>query len=303
MRNKTVLLAILGIFAINISIIQAQEVDTTYWLKGGVTTLTFSQVNLTNWASGGNNNISMNGYFNVFANYTKAKVSWTNNLEMGYGVVKQGLDAAPQKTDDIIIATTQIGYKLRGEKLYWSSLLDFRTQFYQGIDAEGNVISDFMSPGYLLVATGLDWRPSPVLSVTYAPVTGKFTFVADQELANEGAFGVDEGKTSRAELGSFLKVKLQLDNVVKNVSIGSKLELFSNYLDNFGNVDVNWQNIVAMKVNSFLTVNWQTQLIYDDDIKIASGINLAGESIGSRPRTQFKSVFGVGLSFKFGDLK
>ena len=301
--KKIAYLFVFGIVSFTATSTHAQTTDTTYWTKGGVAALTFSQVSLTNWAAGGNNNISINGFLNLFADYKKDKIDWSNNLEMGYGVVKQGENATPQKTDDIIIATTQLGYKLKGDKLFWSSLLDFRTQFVEGLNAEGNRISDRMAPGYLLVATGLDWKPSPVFSMTYAPVTGKFTFVTDEVLSNAGAFGVTPGENSRAELGSFLKLKLKKDNVVKNVNFASKLELFTNYIDNFGNVDVNWQNLVAMKVNGWLTVNWQTQLIYDDDIKIAGGVNTAGEPIDFAPRTQFKSVFGVGLSFQFGDKK
>ena len=277
----------------------AQDADTTYWTKGGVATVTFSQVSLTNWASGGDDNISINGYFNVFADYKKAKVDWSNNLEMGYGVVKQG-KADFRKTDDIIIATTQLGYKIKGEKLFWSSLLDFRTQFYEGVDAEGNLISEFMAPGYLLVATGLDWKPVPVFSLTYAPLTGKFTFVRNDTLAAAGAFGVDPGSNTRAELGSFLKLRFKKENIVKNVNFNSKLELFTNYLaDDFPTVDVNWQNLVAMKVNGWLTVTWQSQLIYDKDILIAS----KDDATELDSRVQFKSVFGVGLSFQFGDKK
>lgn len=303
MKNNLQFLLVFGIVCFTATNTYAQNADTTYWTKGGVAALTFSQVSLTNWAAGGNNNVSINGFFNLFANYKKDNLDWSNNLEMGYGVVKQGENATPQKTDDIIIATTQLGYKLKGDQLFWSTLLDFRTQFVEGLDAEGNQISDLMAPGYLLVATGLDWKPSPSFSLTYAPVTGKFTFVTNDELAAAGAFGVTPGENSRAELGSFLKMKFAKDNIVKNVNFSSKLELFTNYIENFGNIDVNWQNLVAMKVNSWLTVNWQTQLIYDDDIKIAGGTNAAGEPIDISPRTQFKSVFGVGLSFKFGDSK
>lgn len=291
-----------------------QDQDTTYWKKGGVTSLTFSQVSLTNWAAGGQNSVSLNGYMNMYADYNKGKISWSNNLELGYGIIKQGENTKPQKTDDIIIATTQFGYNITGEKLQWSTLIDFRTQFYQGLDEDGRRISDFMAPGYLLVATGLDWKPNKVFTLTYAPLTGKFTFVTDQDLANEGAFGVDpgirdangnlisEGSTSRAEIGSFLKAKFNKENIIKNVNFSSKLELFTNYVENFGNIDVNWQNLLVMKVNSFLNVNWQTQLIYDDDIKSIE-VNDIGEEITVGPKVQFKSVFGVGLTYNFGDKK
>jgi hypothetical protein len=294
--------------------VHSQESDTTYWKIGGITTATFSQVFLEDWAAGGDNSVSINGYFNAFADYEKAKISWANNLEMGYGLIRQGKEGPLRKTDDLIIFTTQFGYKI-SEKTSWTSLLDFRTQFYEGVNEEGDRISDFMAPGYILIATGLDWKPVSYFSMTYAPVTGKITIVTDEELAADGGFGVDpglrdpvtgaiiqNGKTSRAELGSFLRMRFAKDNLLPNVNFSSKLELFTNYLVDFGNIDVNWQNQLSMKVNSFLTVNWQTQLIYDDDIKIDQ-FDDAGNLTGSGPRVQFRSVFGVGIAYKFGATK
>lgn len=306
---KKFLLAVLALSTWIYSL--AQESDTSYWAVGGVTSLTFGQVSLTNWAAGGENSISANAYVNLFADYQKGNVTWVNNIELGYGIIKQGANSEPRKTTDVIIATTQFGYNINGEKLQWSSLLDFRTQFYEGVNEDGIRISDFMAPGYLITATGLDWKPNKRFSATYAPLTGKFTFVNSQQLANEGAFGVDpgirdtngnllkQGSTSRAELGSFLKLRYKKDNLVKNVNFNSKLELFTNYIENFGNIDVNWQNLVVMKINSFLTVNWQTQLIYDDDIKVEE-LDGAGNVVATSPKVQFKSVFGVGIAYSFG---
>lgn len=289
--------------------------DTTYWKKGGLASLTFTQVSLTNWAAGGDNSVSLNGFFTTYADYQRDKIIWKNVVEMGYGLIRQGSDEAEfEKTDDRFNVITEFGYKISGDKLFWSSLLDFRTQFDRGLDSEGNTISKFFSPAYLIVATGLQWNPDPSFSLSYSPIGGKFTFVMDQELANAGAFGVDPGffdedlgrftslgSKSRAELGSFVKASFNKE-VVENVKFETRLELFANYLQDFGNIDVNWQNLLVMKVNGFLTVNWQTQLIYDDDIKIDE-FNSAGELVSRGPRTQFKSVFGVGLAYNFGQTR
>lgn len=308
--KQNLLAALCFIFSAGMA--HAQATDTTYWTKGGVGTLTFSQVALTNWAAGGDNSVSLNGYFNVFANYAKDKSLWQNELILGYGLINQG-GSGLEKTDDRINLITQYGHKIKGDKLFWSNMLDFRTQFAEGVNAEGTVISKFMAPGYLLVTTGIDWKPSENFSLAYSPVAGKFTFVKDQDLANQGAFGVDpgiidqdgnviaEGSTSRAEIGSFLKMKFNKD-VATNVNLETRLELFANYLDNFGNVDVNLDNALVMKVNDWLTVNWIISLIYDDDIDIeVFDDNDVLEAVG--PRTQFKSVFGVGLAFNFGAKK
>lgn len=284
--------------------------DTSYWKKGGLASVTFTQVSLSNWAAGGDNSVSLSGFFSAFADYKRDKVTWRNSVEMGYGLIRQG-EGEFEKTDDRLNFITEFNYRIKGKKLFWSSVLDFRTQFDRGLDSEGNTISRLFSPAYVVLATGLQWNPNPAFSFSYSPVGGKFTFVLDQDLANAGAFGVDEGffdedlgryttlgSTSRAELGSFVKLSYNKE-VVENVRFETRLELFANYLQDFGNIDVNWQNLLVMKVNNFLTVNWQTQLIYDDDIKIDE-FNAAGELISRGPRTQFKSVFGVGLAYNFG---
>lgn len=275
--------------------------DTSYWKKGGVGSITFSQVSLTNWAAGGENSISLNGFLGLFSNYAKDRTTWENRAAFGYGIIKQGEEDF-SKSDDRINLSTQFGYKLDKEKgnWYFSSLLDFKTQFVEGLDAEGNRISAFMAPGYLLLASGIDYKIGDKFTFGFAPVTGKFTFVTDDDLAAVGAFGVDPGKNSRAELGTFAKLFYK-DEIATNVNYETRLELFTNYVENFGNIDVNWENILFLKVNKYLTANLQTQLLYDDDIDIGVDTNDDGDLDEFGPRIQFKSVFGVGLTYTFGD--
>ncbi len=127
----------------------------------------------------------------------------------------------------------------------------------------------------------------------------------DQDLADRGEFGVDpaeydaitgakiaDGKTSRFELGAKIAAILDI-KLVENVSFNSKLELFSDYLHNPQNIDVDWQNLITMKINSWLNANISAHLIYDDDITIMDKDGNSG------PRTQFKEVLSIGLSYKF----
>ncbi|MCR9250744.1 MAG: DUF3078 domain-containing protein [bacterium] len=275
--------------------------DTSYWKKGGAGTLTFSNVTLSNWAAGGENSVSLNGFLGLFANYKKARTTWDNSLNLGYGLLKQG-EGDFVKSDDKINFATKYGYQLNNEtsKWYFSALLDFKSQFAEGVDEADSVISRFMAPGYLIVATGIDYKVGDVFSANLAPVTGKFTFVTDQALADAGAYGVDPGSNARAELGAFLRMQFKKD-IVKNVNYETRLELFTNYIENFGDIDVNWENILVMKVNKFLSANLITQLIYDKDIDIEVDNNDDGIIDEVGPKVQFKTVFGVGLSYKFGD--
>ena len=107
------------------------------------------------------------------------------------------------------------------------------------------------------------------------------------------AFGVDPGKKARAELGATLKAELKTP-IVKNVDLSTALMLFSNYLDQPQNVDVNWDVAINMKINDYLSANLITNMIYDHDILIP----LDDEGNTGR-RIQLKQLFGVGLSYKF----
>lgn len=277
--------------------------DTSNWIAGGLSSLTFSQVSLTNWASGGQNSISINGYIGLFADLLDERQTWENSLDFAYGLVKQG-EVNFIKSDDKLNFVTKYGYQIdnNNQKWFFSVILDFKTQFTSGFATieQDSVISRFLAPGYLVMGLGMDYKPSKVLSINYVPLTGKYTFVMDDQLSAFGAYGVDPGSKVRAELGSFFRVKYK-DEIIKNVKVDSRLELFTNYLEDFGNIDVNWQNGIVFKVNGWLTTNLFTQLIYDDDIKIEVDNNEDGIIDETGPRVQFKSVLGVGLTFVVGD--
>ncbi|MEP5637514.1 MAG: DUF3078 domain-containing protein, partial [Maribacter dokdonensis] len=222
----------------------------------------------------------------------KGRGKWENSMDLAYGLVKQG-EASFTKSDDLINIVTKYSYKINKDngKWFYSTIMDFRTQFYEGLDEEGTFISDFMAPGYLTVGLGISYDPSEKLSFSYKPLTGKFTFVNNQELADQGAYGVDPGKNSRAEFGSFFRAKY------KNDIFESKLELFTGYTENVGEIDVNWQNALVLQLTKVLSTNVFTQLIYDEDILIA------GDDGETKARVQFKSVLGVGLTYQFGKQK
>ncbi len=277
------------------------------WKKGGIVTLSLAQTSLSNWASGGQNSVSLNGLFSGFANYKKGKFAWDNSLDLGYGLLKQGKDEDFTKTDDKIDFVSKFGQEAFG-KFYYSALLSFKTQFSPGYNYPDitNKISDFLSPAYIMAALGLDYKPNAYFTAFLAPLTGKFTFVTEESLSAAGAFGVNPGETSRSEIGGYFRaVYSRADfksEFLKNVSFTTKLDLFSNYTNNPQNIDVNWETLTGLKVNKFLTASFITQLIYDDDIKVPfdsdeSGVIDSGEGIKSK--VQFKEILGVGLSVKF----
>jgi len=268
------------------------------WNFGGLASFNFSQVSLSNWAAGGRSSTSGVALFNVFGNYKKDQISWENSLDLGYGLLKEQNNETV-KSNDKFDFNSKFGLK-ESDKFFYSALFNLKTQFAPGYKYPNttDAISRFMAPGYLAMSFGIDYKPNKMLSVFVSPLSGKMTIVSDNKLSAMGAFGVDPGKKVRNEFGSFAKVELKAD-IMKNVNLNTKVDFFSNYLKNPGNIDVNWDLLINMKINDYLSANFIANMIYDDDIKIAVDKNNDGILESSGPRVQFKEMFGVGLSVKF----
>ena len=285
MRKITLFLAMFAY------ILSMQAQDTTYWKKGGDYALNFSDVAFSNWASGGDNAQNINSFMNLFASYAKDRIAWDNNLNLAYGL-SDVAGKGYRKSDDKIDFSSKFGYKAN-EKLFYAALATFKSQFTAGYDYTDqgrNVISNFMTPGYFTFGIGVDYKPTKCLSIYFSPLTNKLTFVTIENLREK--YGLDPDKSMRYEFGGLAKIVFRKD-IVKNVTLESKLELFSNYLKNPQNIDVDWQNALTMKVNKYLSASILTHLLYDDDIDINAVKD--GKQVG----IQFTRTFGVGFMYKF----
>lgn len=291
--------------------LKVQKTDTIEgWKTGGVFSLNFTQVSLTNWAAGGDNSISLNGITNLFANYKKGNSTWDNTLDLAYGLMKQGKQGM-RKTDDRVDFMSKYGQRAF-KNWYYAALINFRTQMAPGYNYpdDSTKISNFLAPAYLLGAIGMDYKPNDNFNVFISPLTMRTTIVNDTRLADAGAFGVDKaeyndlgekiknGKMFRSEYGGYLRSLLKAD-IMKNIKLISKLDLFSNYSDHPERIDVNWEVLIALKVNEYISATIATNLIYDHDVDIAVDENGDGVFDAFGPRTQFKEVLGIGLTYKF----
>ena len=311
--------------------LRKQSSDTTEgWRKGGVISVNATQTSLSHWASGGQNSIAFNAALNLFANYRAGKNTWDNTLDLGYGMSRQDKDGDFIKNDDRIDFTSKYGYEAY-KSFYYAALVSFKSQMDNGYnyvnDTTKEKISAFLAPAYIMGAIGLDYKPNNYFSAFLAPVTMKYTVVNDQDLADAGAFGVDaaeyemveikdssgtvvstspgaiikHGKKARGEFGGYLRLVYSKSDFetewLKNFSITSKADFFSNYLHNPQNIDVSWETQIAMKVNKYISFTVQTHLIYDDDIKVPVEENGETRMVGSK--VQFKEIAGVGIMCKF----
>ena len=287
---------------------EAPAADTTAkapsnWTKGLLTQVGFSQLSLTNWAAGGVGSISLNTYLDGYTNYKKDKYLWNNELQMGYGFI-QNFEDGYKKSDDRLIFDSKFGYKAT-EKLYLSAVYNFRSQFADGYTGT-TLTSALMAPAYMSLGLGVDYQPAKNLSINFAPLTGKTVMVAIPELRSK--YGNADDQFCRFELGAQVKVDAKV--AVKDFTVVSNLQLFSDYLDNPLDIKVNWDANVDAKISKLFSVTLRTSLIYVSKIKSAIKRDAAGVPVvdddGNNimvAGVQFKEIFSVGFSYTIGKKK
>jgi len=277
------------------------EGDTS-WKTKYESSLGFSQTAFTNWAAGGENATAINGMLNIYKIYAKGNVSWTNYLGLAYGVNFQETAPKMRKTNDKINFLTKGGI-YAWKNWDYAGLFEFKSQFAKGFNYpnDEDYISKFMAPGYFQLSIGLNYKPVNYFALFISPIGARLTVVNDSTLTHTvdetgkmiGAFGVIGDNTTLWQVGGSLNAVFKKD-VMKNVNLMSKLDLFSDYRHNPQNIIVNWENNILMKVNKYISMNLTTMLIYDDNIKYT---DKEGNTHG--PRTQFRETFTIGLAYTF----
>ena len=283
----------------------------SYWTNKNTLGFDISEVAFFNWNAGGTSSISglLKGKF--VKNYTNLNANWSNELIFRYGVNKQdGQDL--KKTDDALQINSTFGYRHNpNSNWFHSAKFNFNTQFTNGYayPNTSKAISKAFAPAYIFLGMGAENINKDKNRTLYiSPFTFKTTLVLDQTLADQGAFGVpkaiydadknliSEGKMSKTEFGFLITNKYKKE-VVKNVILENRLSLYSDYLNRFGNIDINCDLQVELVVNQYVRANIGAHLIYDDDIK--SKKEIAGIQVTEGPKAQVRQAIGVGLQYVF----
>lgn len=253
------------------------------WNKKGIATVLLNQASFNNWLAGGQSSISGNAGIKYDFNYKSDTWTWDNKLSANYGLTKINKQVL-QKTDDRFEFNSLLGKKASGE-WYYSGFFNFKTQFDSGFDqANSSVrISHFFSPAYIQFGPGMLWKRDDNLKINIAPATSKVIIVHKHFTDAGPSFGVLQGQSSRYEFGAaingYYKFKL-----MENVTAEHILNLYTNYLEDAQNVDLDYTLNIVMKVNKYLTTNFAFQTIYDDN---------------AFPGFQTRQVIGIGVNYGF----
>jgi hypothetical protein len=287
-------------------------IDTlSRWEKKNSVGLDISQIAFLNWNAGGVNSISGLLKGNFTRKYQRGNMKWLNEMIIRYGINKQdGIEL--RKTDDVFQFNSTLGY--RNDTIsnwYYSGKFNFNTQFTNGYNYPNTTtaISKPFAPAYTFLGIGTEYvNKEKKLNLYISPFTMKTTMVFDCTLANQGAFGVDpavydsegnlisEGQHYKMELG-FLFTSIYKKEVYKNIVWENRLSLYSDYINKFGNIDVDWQLQFDLTVNEYVKANIGAHILYDDDIKAKEEKD--GQQVTVGPKLQLKQMLGVGLVYNF----
>lgn len=297
-----------------INVVDAEEQEVMiYWSKNNSVGVNFNEVAFVNWNSGGNNSISALFHGNFDRKYQRELLSWKTDASVRYGVnAQEGREL--RKSEDRMQLNSTFGYRRDSTSNFrYSAKLNFNTQFAHGYRYPNtdNPISKFMAPAYLFLGVGAEFtHPKEDLTVYLSPLTQKSTFVLDKNLSNEGMYGVNpairdeegniiqKGERVRTEVG-ILFTSGYSKEIFENINFENQLSLYTDYLNKFGNIDVDWEMDFQMVINDFIKASIGTHLRYDDDVKVKEDIDGDGslETLGAR--IQFKQMLGVGLVYSF----
>jgi hypothetical protein len=289
--------------------VQAWKINNSFFI-------TFNQIAFSNWATGGETSISGKANYDFKVTYDKNRFKFYHESHFAFGMVGY-FNKRLEKTDDMINLITSFGQTIN-KNWATTALINFKSQFARGYKYpdDSTLISEFMAPGYLTLSLGANFKPNDHFQIFLSPVSGKFTFVLNQELADKGAYGVKKaivdtagniiqhGEKMLGELGMNIVTSYN-QTMMKNIKFVSILTLHNNFIDKNKNqiwiFDIDWDSKMIFKINKLFATVFYFHLKYDKNAKFpVYDTNDEGEQVivGSKAKVQIKESLGLSITFK-----
>ncbi|MCK7591395.1 DUF3078 domain-containing protein [Subsaxibacter sp. CAU 1640] len=276
--------------------------------------LDINEVTFVNWNAGGSNSISALMGIRSELNYKYGLFKWKSQAIVNYGINKQQEQELRKTSDELELIST-VGFQKDSESnWFFSSRFNFKTQFTNGYNYpnRSTPISRFMAPGYLFIGGGVEYGKNiDKFSTYFSPLTFKSTFVLDKDLSNAGSFGVrkavvdsegniiKQGERVRTEIGMLLTNEFET-KVFDNVLVRNRASFYSDYINSFGNIDVDWEVIFNFKVNQYVKATLGSHVRYDNDVKTFAEVeNEEEELVMEGAKIQWKQLLGIGVVVDF----
>ena len=297
-----------ALILLNVLSVTAQEAaapapapEPSHWTAQALTTLSFGQTSLTDWAAGGNGSATFGSTIDAKANYAKDKITFNNRLQMAYGFT-QTFGVGFQKSADYIILNDDLGYALKNG---FSGTLgySFKSQLSPGYAGNigSDIVSRFFAPATMTLGAGASWTHKGI-SITFTPLTGNVQFVSDPELRTR--YGNEPDRFTRWELGA--RMRFTASASVQGLTVNTTFDTFSNYLKKPQNLTCDWTLAISAPLTKYISFSLNCRAIYDDKIKFKTLYNGDGTPITDNegnvklfPALQFQEIAGLTFAYTF----
>ncbi|TAJ11967.1 DUF3078 domain-containing protein [Marinilabiliaceae bacterium JC017] len=258
-------------------LINREDFDTKYklekrngperiWTWEGTENVQFSQVHLENWAKGGESSLSLMSDLRVKAKYKKGKNEWESYAIHKIGILTQGEDPG-RVNDDMLEINSKYGLNA-SKKWYYSALTNFKTQLFYGYKKDDKLletpISGFMAPAYLTFAVGMDYKGSDNFTLMLSPLTSRLTMVLDTVKFDQTAYNIPEDKKAHFLNGGSVVNNFKW-KIGDEFELNSKLDAFYEYFSEEKQIQFDWEVILDMRINVWLSTRLLANLRYYDN--------------------------------------
>ena len=266
---------------------------TSYYLSKGKITTLLNQSQYKNWVAGGVNNLSLTLILDYDFTLKNGDLEWINRIDGAYGLVKNQ-DEDIKKNEDRLELYSLLALKNKGRWSY-SAVFNLKSQWSNGYEyaplpngvIDRTLTTKFLSPAYSQVGLGMFYKRDDNFWFNYALLSARYIIVntvfTESLLDGENYFGVEKGKSGRFEAGGIISAYYKKE-IMKNMHMENKLNLFQNYLEDPLNIDVDYTLSLEFTINQFFSTNILVQILYDDN---------------AIPEIQLKEVFGVSFNVNF----
>ena len=292
---------------------EEQAPKPSLWTSSVQLNLGYNMTNLSNWAAGGYNTVTLTTNVDAKADYKKNLMSWNNRLQLDYGFLYSNeKEDILQKSNDRIYFESKWGYQTAsGSPFNYTASFNFRSQFTDTPDKyvqdengkwhENFIKSGFMSPAYTDIALGIQWAPSAWFNVNLAPLTGGLTICTNEALRAsygmklkneniENPVGKDYNQVL-FQFGAQLKANFKIV-INENFTYETQGVLFTDYL-NEPYFRINWDNSINWQLSKYLKFAFKTWLISDPNVTITEG------EVTKKRGVQFKDFLSFSFTYTF----
>ena len=230
-----------------------------FWAPNAAAGINISQIALSNWTQGGENQITWTLIGNGGYEYFSKEWNFRNTLKITYGRTKLGSQNFRTNENEIfleLILSKHLGWDV--DPFLSNSIRTPITAGYNYKVEPFQKKADFFDPGYIIQSIGFTYDKHALFQT-------RLGFAVQETFTNNYRQYSDDPKTKKIEAfkleTGFESVTSFQQTIYDNMIIKSSLRLFTRF-ENLDVWDVRWDNSIIAKVNDLLNVNFNYLLIY-----------------------------------------